>query len=91
MITNILKRENTDTKITVTPNKKKKKLPKGKSRKRRAPKTQCDNSEPKVKKSRKTDELQCDSPKVEIIIDRNVDLNLVSKYILVLLDTNNIY
>lgn len=91
MITNILKREITDTKNTVISNKKKRKLSRGRSRKRPSLYTQCDNSEPKIKKSRKTNELQCESSKIEIIIDKNINLKFVSKYILVRVDANNIY
>lgn len=75
MISNFLKREHSDTNVTVVPNKRKKR-PRCRSRKRRN--NQCDNSGPKPKKV-KTVKQQPDSSEVETI-DEDIEKS-VSEFI----------
>lgn len=81
LISNFLKRESSDTntEVVVVPHKKKRKLTRGRSRKRQRPKTQRDNSGPKVKKARKIEQLP-KSPEVETFDEnKNKDLQSVSE------------
>lgn len=82
MISNFLKREITDSKVTVIPPKKNKKLPRGRSRKRKRAICVRDNSGPNIKSARMI-ETQLNSPKIETI-DKSIDLQIVSEYIFML-------
>lgn len=75
MISNFFERESSDKKPIVVPCKKKRKFSCSKSRKRPRTKTQCDNIEPKVKKSRKIE--QPESSTIETI-NENKPLQHVS-------------